>query len=77
MTATRRRKRSDCVGQTISLRNHPNVAEEIEDLDAESERLAEGEYLASDRKYHLSRSAGSADLRDKYLGKLSRRKKKK
>ncbi len=58
-------------------RNHPNVAEEIEDLDAESERLAEGEYLASDRKYHLSRSAGSADLRDKYLGKLSRRKKKK
>ena len=51
----------------------PTIAEEIEDLRAESERLRVQEYSPRDRKYHEARSHAAWESKDAYLGKLSRR----
>jgi Ca-activated chloride channel family protein len=51
----------------------PGVAEEIEDLKAESLRMEQRKYEAADRKYHLSRSAGAHEGRATYLATISRR----
>jgi Ca-activated chloride channel family protein len=50
----------------------PLVAEEVEDLRAESERLRTREYSSLDRKYHEARSHAAWENKDAYLGKLSR-----
>ena len=51
----------------------PQVAEEIEDLRAESERLRNGEYSPLDRKYHEARSHARHEGKEAFIGKLSRR----
>ena len=51
----------------------PAVAEEVEDLRAESERLRTREYSTLDRKYHEARSHAAWENKEAYLGKLSRR----
>ena len=55
----------------------PAVADEVEDLRAESERLRVREYSALDRKYHEARSHAAWENKEAYLGKLSRRRPKK
>jgi hypothetical protein len=55
----------------------PRVAEEIADLRAESERLRNREYSASDRKYHEARSHERHEGKEAYIEKLSRRREKK
>ena len=51
----------------------PGVAEEIEDLKAESLRMEQRKYEAADRKYHIARSFGVEEMRAQYVDKLSRR----
>jgi Ca-activated chloride channel homolog len=51
----------------------PLIAEEVEDLRAESERLRVQEYSALDRKYHEARSYAALEGKEAYLRKLSRR----
>jgi Ca-activated chloride channel family protein len=63
---------------SASLKLHPYisdplVAEEVEDLHAESERLRAQEYSALDRKYHEARSYAAHEGKIAYLRKLSRR----
>jgi len=53
--------------------NDPQIAEEAEDLRAESERLRVREYSPRDRKYHEARSHAAWESKDAYLNKLSRR----
>ena len=60
-----------------SLPRSAQLDEEMEDLEAEAKRMEEGEYGAMDRKYHLARSVGMHNLREGYVDKLSRRKRKK
>jgi len=55
----------------------PVVAEEMEDLRAESERLQRGEYSSGDRKYHEARSHARHEGKEAFIGKLSRRREKK
>lgn len=51
----------------------PIVAEEVEDLRVESERLRAREYSPSDRKYHDARSNAAWESKEAYLRKVSRR----
>ena len=55
----------------------PVVAEEIKDLDAESERLRAQEYSPSDRKYHEARSHARHEGKEAFIAKLSRQREKK
>lgn len=57
-------------------KDDPVVAEEMEDLAAEADRLASHSYDASDRKYHLARGHGVRESRPGYIDKVSRRKRK-
>jgi Ca-activated chloride channel family protein len=54
----------------------PAVAEEMDDLAAEADRLATQIYDASDRKYHLARGYGAMEAKIGYIDKVSRRKRK-
>ena len=60
-----------------SLPHTAELADEMEDLKAEAQRMEDGEYGALDRKYHTARSAGIHSLRSSYVDKVSRRKRKK
>jgi Ca-activated chloride channel family protein len=57
-------------------KDDPVVAEEMEDLAAEADRMAAHSYDASDRKYHLARGHNVRESRPGYIDKLSRRKRK-
>jgi len=57
-------------------KDDPAIAEEMEDLAAEADRLAAHSYDASDRKYHLARGYGAREGRSSYIDKVSRRKRK-
>ncbi|MEE9473161.1 MAG: VWA domain-containing protein [Acidimicrobiia bacterium] len=59
-----------------SLPHTAELADEMEDLEAEAQRMEDGEYGALDRKYHLARSVGIHSLRSSYVDKVSRRKRK-
>jgi Ca-activated chloride channel family protein len=60
-----------------SLPHTTELEDEMEDLEAEAQRMEDGEYLASDRKYHLARSGGVVSATPSYVDKISRRKRKK
>jgi len=61
-------------GQSLaSYKRDPRVAEEIEDLEVEAQRMAAHSYDASDRKYHLARSHGVMHDKAAYIDKVSRR----
>jgi len=70
----------DTAAQTLAdasarLEPHPSdprVAEEIEDLRAESERLHSHEYSALDRKYHDARRHAVWENKQAYVRKMSR-----
>ena len=49
------------------------MAEEIEDLEKEAQRLQERRYEATDRKYHAARAMANRDLRADYVQRVSRR----
>jgi len=58
-----------------SLPQTAELAEEMEDLEEEAQRMEDGDYGALDRKYHLARSSGVYSQHRGYLDKISRRKK--
>ena len=81
--AVRRADRGDFGGAAESLRavasslaacpNAPELAEEIEDLQANAARLDERRYDASDRKYQGARAMANRDLKAEYAQRVSRR----
>ena len=82
--AIRQADRGDFDGAAASLReavSHlsvcagvPMIAEEMEDLAAEADRLDARQYQAADRKYHGARAMANRDLKADYARKVSRRK---
>ena len=67
------RKLAEASTRLAPYTSDPAVAEEAEDLRAESERLRVAEYAPRDRKYHEARSRGCWEGKEAYLRKLSRR----
>jgi len=67
------RKLAEASTRLAPYTSDPAVAEEAEDLRAESERLRVAEYSPRDRKYHEARSRGVWEGKEAYLRKLSRR----
>jgi Ca-activated chloride channel family protein len=71
----------DAAAQTLAAasaklephRADPKIAEEIDDLRVESERLRSREYGARDRKYHEARQHAIWENKDAYLKKMSRK----
>jgi Ca-activated chloride channel family protein len=59
-----------------SLPHTAELEDEMEDLEAEAQRMEEGEYRDVDRKYHLARSAGIHSMTPRYVDKITRRKRK-
>ena len=55
----------------------PHLADEIEDLEAEAQRMEEEQYDTRDRKYNMARSAAVCESRADYADKISRRKRNK
>jgi Ca-activated chloride channel family protein len=51
----------------------PDLAEEIEDLQAEADRMDQRKYEARDRKYQAARAMASWDMKTEYNRKISRR----
>jgi hypothetical protein len=51
----------------------PGVAEEIDDLRAESTRLEQRRYDASDRKYQGARAMAAREMKADYVQRVSRR----
>jgi Ca-activated chloride channel family protein len=49
------------------------LREEMDDLNAEADRMAQQEYRAEDRKYHMARSSSAREMKEAYMRKLSRR----
>jgi Ca-activated chloride channel family protein len=48
------------------------IAEEMEDLSVEADRLEERKWEARDRKYHLARGRGLREMKQQYIQKISR-----
>jgi Ca-activated chloride channel homolog len=81
--AVRRADEGDFDGAAASLRDAvvglaacaaaPGMAEEMEDLEQEAQRLQERQYEASDRKYHSARAMANRDLKADYARRVSRR----
>jgi len=67
------RKLAEASTRLAPYTSDPAVAEEAEDLRAESERLRAAEYSPRDLKYHEARSRGCWEGKEAYLRKLSRR----
>jgi Ca-activated chloride channel family protein len=51
----------------------PDMAEEIEDLQAEADRMDQRKYEARDRKYQAARAMASWDMKAEYNRKINRR----
>ena len=57
-----------------ALPSTPHLADEIEDLEAEAQRMEAEQYEPMDRKYHMARMNAARDLNVAYAEKISRRK---
>jgi len=64
----------EAVGMMSVCEAVPMIAEEMQDLVAEADRLDANQYHASDRKYHAARAMASRDLKADYAKKVSRQK---
>src|SRR3954451_6676858 len=79
--AIRQADRGDFDGAAASLREAvsnlsvcagvPMIAEEMEDLAAEADRLDSRQYEAADRKYHGARAMANRDLKSEYARNVS------